>query len=423
MKNWEFIEPNKCEISAKYNDETKYYNVVFIVNAEMVETIKQNYFKANKDKYNLRGFRKGKISRKQIEQMMGGMKAIYSMAFGTYGTEKLLEYCPYKIIHITDQISDEMDDGRWQLICSVLTEHPIDDYDKFLDMNFQLPKLDPKAYVDYRIETFKKLNPYLHLKDGVVEEGDMVEVAIQSSIDGKEFKPGCEQSTNVRVVKGAVQPESLYEKLIGAKVDDTFSIETGNVSELAGRFGAKVEGKKFSLEVKVNHVYSCEEAKIDDELAISAGFESLEKWLQNLTDTANRVNTGRENQLKRQLVINHLDTNSIHPQLPLSWGVEKVMEQNPNNQSVSADHIKNICKVSRQLIILRLIGAYLKVERDDATKGKYERDDNAYAEKVLQYLVQEKARFVYVDPNDYEVGGRDKTDDHRPEESSTPVGA
>lgn len=426
MQDWSAGSFKKFNLDAKYDGNTYFYNVTFTVDPEMVDTIKKNYFKAHKNQYKFKGFRKGKLTRKQVEKMMGGSKAVYSMAFGAYATEKILEYSPHKVIFITNQESDSNDDGSWIMTCDVFTEHHVDDFNKLLSMNFQLPRLEPQEYVDYRIETFRRLNPYLHRKenlDDVVEDGDMVEVSIQSKIDGKIFDMGCESSTNIRVIEGAVKPESLYENLLGAETGDSFSVETSNVSELAERFGAKISGSKFTLEVKINHIYWCEEANIDDDLAISAGFNSLNEWLSNLNDTAIRINEGRDHQLKRQHVIEHLERNSEHPEFPVEWGIEKAASINPDDNRVSMELVDKIRNVSRQLTLLRLAGIHLGIEWDDADKGTYQRDDNAYAEKVLQYLVDNKAEYTYVNADDYKMGGGDSKNRESTEGSAAPVGA
>lgn len=397
MKEWGITEKDEYVIITEYNSNTNYYDVSVFIDSKKVESIKKSYYNAHKNKFDIKGFRKGKAGRKQAEKMLGGQEAIYSMTFGAYATSIMAQVCPYKIMHITNQDAKPLRDGRWKLSCSVLTEHPVDDIDSLLEgMDLQIPQLYPKEYVDYKVEKFRKLNPYLHIKDGVVEEGDMVEVSIVSKIDNEVYEPGCEDKTNIRVVKDAVHIDELYDKLLGSSKNDTLIVSTNHVKELSNRFGIPKDGNSFSIEVLIRHVYTCEEPLIDDDLAISAGYSNLQEWISRLHAEANRIIEGNEEKFKRAAVVSYLESNSEHPELSRTWALESLGEEETKN-GVSTDYIDRIRNTARQLIILKLVGQHIGIDYDDDHKHPYERNEEAYAEKVLQYLVEEKARFSYAD--------------------------
>jgi len=394
MENFNFSEDKQYSINAEYIDDG-FYNVKFSVSEEMSAKIIKNYYKSKKKMFKIKGFRNGKAPQSLIEQRMGGKKAVYGVTFVTYANIKILEKAPYKVLH-TDEFDVKECDSSWEVYFKLLLEKPVDVTDEQLNMSFDIPKLNVDDYVTYRQKAFSRMNPILKIKDGQAEADDMVEVSVDAYLDGEKFVDGSHDATNIRLVEGGVKPESLYEKLLGSSSGFEFEIQTSNLDEIPA-FKNDFKGKKlFFMKVKVNHIYTCEDPEINDELAITAGYENLESWTNSLKDSAERINKSRDEQLKRSLVLNHIVSSIQYPDLPESWVAAKVEEIADKYEDTP--QIRNELKmVAKQTTLLKYIGKYLGIEWDDEDKTIYQRNEQGYGEKVLNHLVKERAVFNYIE--------------------------
>jgi trigger factor len=422
VENFNRSESGEYNLNATYVENA--YNITFSIEKSMSDKIFENYYKAHKKLVNANGFRKGKVPKSIIETKMGGRKAVGSINFSNYANIKLLEISPYKVIHTYDFNVEESDDSTWNVNFKACLELPVKIEEDSLKMCFDIPKLNPLEYVAARQRAFARMNPILRNKatdqgDPLpAAEDDMVEVSIEAFLDGDRFPDGSHEATNIRLIKGGVKPESLYDKLVGSVSGITFDIETTNLNEMPA-FKKDFAGKKHLLiKVVVNHVYTCIDPSVDDELAITAGYKNLSEWTANLTDTANRITIARDEQIKKQFVLEHIN-NIKYPELSDEWAYEKAEElvsKGYENNQQTRDELK---KVARQTIILKAIGNHFNIEwdGDETNKPIYQRNENVYAEKVLSHLVNKVAEFKYVDPTTERNSGENRSNEAKGSES------
>jgi trigger factor len=390
-------DPDKFSITITPEDDGFSY-VEFIVHPVMVERIKEEYYKAEKKFLQQKGFRKGRIPRKLMEKKMGGEEGAYSASFTTYANAKLFEHSPTKVLYTTDYEVKKNGAG-WMVTFKAWLEPKVEISDDILEMAFEIPKLDVGEYVDHKLRGFSKLHPYLHIKDGPSEDGDMVQVKIQATLDGKEFLDGSHDATNIRLMKNAVHPPSLYEKLLGVVPDDSFTIETSNPEEVP-RFKVDFKNKKsMKMEVTVIRVFTCEESKIDDDLAITAGFDSLDEWKVHLHKIGEELTKNREEVRKKELLLEHLSDKVPVPDMPEGWTndkAEQCVRANlvPHNSPAVRETLNETAK---HITILKAVGQKLGVEWEDEDQDTYNRDENAYSDRVLKHLLSQ-AFFTYVEP-------------------------
>jgi len=204
----------------------------------------------------------------------------------------------------------------------------------------------------------------------------------------------------------------LYEKLLGSVPGNTFSITTTNPEEIPGPFKQDFEGKsKFEIRVTVNRVYRCTEPEVDDDLAITAGYDSLEEWKKSLFDSADRINKSREEQTKKTLVLDHITSTIKYPDFPDAWAEAHARELIAKGKHQDTPFLRQELKrVAKQNTLLKQIGEFLGIEWDEEEKDKpqYERNEQGYAEKVLHHLIDEKVNFTYVDPQPAQDPGEDR---------------
>lgn len=406
MENFGFSENDAYLLNATYQDDGSHH-IVFAIEKQMADKIMKSYYKARKKLFKVNGFRKGNAPVTLVEKMMGGKTGMYGPTFSTYANIKVMEKSPHKVIHTYNFDVKEVEDG-WEVIFDAQFEAPASIKDEDLVMEFDIPKLEVNNYVDYRLRAFSRMNPILKIKGSdeaedtpAADEDDMVEVSIEAFLDGKRFEDGSHDATNIRLVEGGVKPESLYKKLLGSMPGDVFEIGVTNPDEVPSSFSGDFVGKKdLLINVKINHVFTCEDPDVDDELAITAGYNTFEEWRAALVESATRINKGRDDQLKRTLILDHIVDTIEYPDFSEAWANEKADELadkgDHENTPVVRDELK---KIAKQHVLLKHIGEYLDIEWDEGEedKSKYERNEQGYAEKVLIYLIGSKAKWKYVD--------------------------
>lgn len=417
MEDFGFSEKDEYVLNAIYQEDGS-YRVTFSIEKKMATKIMKEYYKARKKLFKVNGFRKGKAPPTLVEKMMGGKKGMYGPTFSTYANVKVMQKAPYKVNHTYDFEVEEVESG-WEVTFGAQFEAVADITDEHLVMKFDLPTLEIDDYVDYRLHAFSRLHPILCPKEPneegniIAEDDNMVEVAIEAFLDGEKFEAGSEDATNLRLVKGGVKPESLYNKLLGTTTKNSFDIRIGNPDEVPSSFKEDFVGKKdLLIRVKVNHIFTCKDPELDDELAITAGYDNFKEWASSLSESAARINKGRDDQLRRTLILDHIINTIEYPDFSDQWASEKADEltsKGYENTQAVRDELK---KVAKQNILLKYIGEHLGVEwdEDQQDKSRYERNEQGYAEKTLIHLIDEKVEWKYVDTKSEGDSGQDRSD-------------
>lgn len=350
-----------------------------------------------------KGFRRP--DRKMVEREEGKGN-IYAMPFSMYANANIMRKAPRRIImtgeHEINQEIGDLDD-RFIVTCDVWFEPEVQvkaELDEIKDVIIEIPDFDVEKYVEAKINGFALLNPILHNKvddEGNAQESepwDMVEVGIECLVDGERYEDACEEATNLRLIEGHVKPQSLYDKLIGLKPGDSFQI---NSDDLPPAFSEELAGKTMELSVTVNRVYWCEKAEVNDDLAMTANFKSLIEWQNHIRDSGKRVKQMDDDMRRRTGVMRHLASKvEFSGLIPDSWVEAKLKEFKLKDTPKSRNEVR---QVAVDTIIVKAVGEKIGVEWDDADKEPIERDEEAYANKVIDFiLLGAEIKYVEFDP-------------------------
>jgi len=390
---------NECMISydnQKWTDNAPQLNVSVTFYKAFVDKITKNAWKKYAKLISMKGFRKGRVTKTAAEGMIGKLN-IYSEVLSNFANTKFLESYPNKIIFTDGHEVKTLPNGEYTVSFVAWEEPKVTiDIQAISKTEFDIKdKFDVDRYVDSRIDAFVKLHPYLRAK---VDDkgtpipsapGDMMEVCVDCLADGKKFIDGCEKATNVRLLEGTVNPPEMYDQLLNRAPKDEFSLITKNIPRA---FANDLEGKTIELHVTVNNVYMCEEAKINDDMGITAGYNSLAEWKATLTDQANKLKINFDVMAEKQAILIHLVGAATITPFPPGWISIKSMELKVRDPQAGA----KIEEVAKQISVLKCVGEKLGVEWGDADKKSFNRDESAYAQKVLDILVQ-RSKFNHVD--------------------------
>jgi len=365
----------------------------------------------------LDGFRaSGKHKKDEMEKRVGRVR-LYHILFATFADQHLVNDAPRKIL-MTDghKVHDGGDTQWWMIQVDIWVEPEVKlDGQEMDGLEFNITCIDAASFVAEKMREFAILHPYLRNKVDdkgnplPAQEGDMVDVAVEAMVDGKKFDSGCEESTNLRLIKGTMHPVELYESLLGKKAGDIVNLK--NVQHIPPAFANELQGKSMDINCKINRVYTCEDSAINDDLAITAGFNSLDQWHSNLLDVTNKRISSYKEQMRRTAVIEHLMKHATMPDFPRCWQEIKVKELIDRGEFNKLTPMDKLCSqlndVTKHISVLKAVGTKHNIGPDDGDKPINLREDGSYAIKVLDYIIG-KAKFNYVNSEAKKDGGGDR---------------
>ncbi len=199
-------------------------------------------FKANRNRYPIDGFRKGKAPRKLIESHYGvgvffddGINDLLSKNYG-----KTLDDLKVEAVAPPEIDLSELETGKGFTATIKVETYPefeVKDY-KGVKVKREEKKIG-KADVDKEMELLLKRNSRMEVVNGPAADGDMVLIDFEGSVDGKKFDGGTAERYPLKLGSNMFIP-GFEDQLIGLSageeknVEVTFPEEYG-VEELAGK--------------------------------------------------------------------------------------------------------------------------------------------------------------------------------------------
>ena len=157
--------------------------------------------------------------------------------------------------------------------------------------------------------------------DRAAVDGDMLTLDCESTIDGVLWHPGCVQKKKWAVMKEVCRIPGLYDNMLGAKADDTIQFKT----TLTKDFG-EMDGKEVVITLTVWSVCAISKPEIDNDLALTNGFQTLEEWKHNIrVFVRNKLIADRE-QSVLSTVSKEFDKISTISEIPQQWLRAKSIE-------------------------------------------------------------------------------------------------
>ena len=223
-------------------------------------------FKANRNRYPIDGFRKGKAPRKLIEAHYGAGvffdDAVNALLSTNYG--KTLDDLKIEAIAPPEIDLSDLDAGKAFTATIKVETYPefeVKDY-KGVKVKREEKKI-LKADVDKEMEILLKRNSRMEVVEGPAKNGDMVLMDFSGSVDGKKFDGGSAEHYPLKLGSNMFIP-GFEEQLIGLSAGEekdvkvTFPEDYG-VEQLAG--------KPAVFSCKVHEVKREEMPTLDDEFA------------------------------------------------------------------------------------------------------------------------------------------------------------
>ncbi|WP_172863874.1 trigger factor [Staphylococcus aureus] len=284
------------------------------VPAEKVNKALDQAFKKVVKQINVPGFRKGKVPRPIFEQRFG-VEALYQDAIDillpdAYG--EAIDETDIKPVAQPEVSVTQIEKGKDFIFEATVTVEPevkLGDY-KGLEIEKQETELSDDELQEAIDHSLGHLAEMVVKEDGVVENGDTVNIDFSGSVDGEEFEGGQAEGYDLEIGSGSFIP-GFEEQLEGMKVDEEKDVvvtfpEEYHAEELAG--------KEATFKTKVNEIKFKEVPELTDEIAneLDAEANTVDEYKENLRKRlAEQKATDAEDVEKEEAITKATDNTTI----------------------------------------------------------------------------------------------------------------
>ncbi|WP_163194189.1 trigger factor [Clostridium thermarum] len=265
--------------------------------AKFNEALKKAYVK-NVKKYNVPGFRKGKVPMPILTKMYGeGIfyeDAVNICIDNTY-PQALKEYDIHPVDYPEIDIV-EIGSGKDLVYTAKVTTMPevkLGEYKGVEVKKSEYPVTDEDVMNELKV--MQEKNARIETKtEGTVENGNIAIIDFKGYIDGVAFEGGEGKNYSLEIGSGSFI-DNFEEQLIGAAVGEKRDVKV-TFPEQYGR--EELNGKQALFEVTVNEIKVKELPALDDEFAKEVSeFDTLEELK---ADTRNEMEKANEERAKRE---------------------------------------------------------------------------------------------------------------------------
>lgn len=275
---------------------------VEVSNKDFLDAVKEAYFR-NAKKFNVNGFRKGKVPQNIIEKYYGE-EVFFEYAVDIIFQDNYVDIIKNNNIEPVDRPSLEVEqigkdkDLIFKIVVTVKPEVILGDYKGIVIKKIEYNVTDE----DVENEIKKVANKNARIKtveDRAVQDGDIVTISYVGKMNDVEFEGGSSDNHKLTIGSGEFI-EGFEEQLIGVKLNDEVKV---NVTFPQKYFKEEFAGKPAVFDVKVLKIEEKEFPVIDDEFAKDVSeFETLEEYKNSLrknleTQFKDKENIEKENKV------------------------------------------------------------------------------------------------------------------------------
>ena len=249
---------------------------------EFEEAIKHAYVK-NKNKINIHGFRKGKAPQAMIEKMYGAgifyEDAANELIPKAYDAE--IENCDLDLVSQPKIDVVQIEKGKPFIFTAEVAVKPevtLGAYEGVEVPKTEINVTDEEvdAEVDKEREKNSRTPP---VEDRGVENGDMIKLDFDGSVDGVAFDGGKAENYDLTVGSGSFIP-GFEEQLVGVKAGEEKEVKVTFPEDYHAK---DLAGKEAVFKCKVNEIKVKELPEVDDEFAQDVSeFDTLAEYKEDL---------------------------------------------------------------------------------------------------------------------------------------------
>ena len=266
--------------------EKNLVKLVFEVSAEDFEKAVNKVYLKNRSKINIQGFRKGKAPRSVVEKMYGkGVfyeDAVNSVLPEAY--EGAVKEAGVDIVAKPEiDIEGEIESGKPVVFVALVTTKPevkLGDY-KGIEVEKIEHNVTEEDINNALKEEQKKNARIIIVDDRGIQNGDIVVIDFDGSVDGVKFDGGKAEDYELEIGSGTFIP-GFEDQLIGAKTGDEVKVEVKFPEEY---HAPELCGKDAVFEVIVKSIKERELPELDDDFASEVSeFDTLDAYKNSIKE-------------------------------------------------------------------------------------------------------------------------------------------
>lgn len=237
------------------------------VSAEKFEEAMQSAYQKNKNRIHIPGFRKGKVPRQIIEKMYGpgiffedAANEVIPGAYDEAAAESGLELVSQPKINV-----EQIEKGKPFIFTAEVAVKPEVTLGEYKGL--EVPKADievTEEEIQAQIDKEREKNArMIDVDDRGVENGDVIRLDFDGSVDGVPFDGGKAENHELTVGSGSFIP-GFEEQLVGAKIGEELDV---NVTFPEEYHAKELAGKAAVFKCTVNEIRVKELPEADDDFA------------------------------------------------------------------------------------------------------------------------------------------------------------
>ena len=253
------------------------------VSAEELEKAIEGAYQKNKNKISIPGFRKGKASRKVIEQMYG--KEIFledaANALIPDAYEKALEECTEDIVSAPKIDVVQIEAGKTFIFTAEVALKPEVTLGKYKGVKVDKIEVEvSEEEIDAAINRERESNARtITVEDRAVKDGDMTVIDFEGFVDGVAFEGGKGENYPLTIGSGAFIP-GFEEALVGAEIGKETDV---NVTFPEDYQAEELAGKAAVFKCTVKEIKEKQLPELDDEFAAEVSeFDTMAEYREDV---------------------------------------------------------------------------------------------------------------------------------------------
>lgn len=309
--------------------ETNVIKLEIRVEAEKFDAALTKAYNKNKSRYNIPGFRKGKVPMAMVKKFYG-VEAFYDDAvnfaidesYPAALTEENIKPVDYPQIDVV-----EIGEGKELVYTATVTTYPEVELGEYKGLDIKKPVYEVEENeIDKQITEMQEKNARIEVKkEGNVEKGDIAVIDFKGYIDGVAFEGGEGTDYSLEIGSGTFI-DNFEDQLIGLAVGDKKEVNV-NFPEAYGK--DDLNGKPAMFEVEIKAIKVKELPELDDEFAKDvAAVDTFAELKENLKKTLEKNNEEKADREFEEAVITAIieNTKMDVPEVMISKEIDSMMQ-------------------------------------------------------------------------------------------------
>ncbi len=306
--------------------ETNVYALEIGIDAEAFEAAQNKAFNKQKNKIQLPGFRKGKVTRKVAEKFFGTAwlyEDALDLLFGD-AVEEAVKEAGLDMVGTKSADVKEIGKDGVEMTVEIFVKPEIE-ISEYKELKATKKKTDvTDEEVEERINQLLERNARLvSVEDRAVAEGDITVIDFEGFVDGVAFDGGKGENYELTIGSGQFIP-GFEEQIIGHSIGEEFDVNVKFPTE----YTPELADKDAVFKIKLHEIKVKELPEVDDEFAQDAAdCDTVDEMKKSIKD---EIKTQKENDNQRDIETQILDKLSENVQ----GEIPEVMFDNEINSQI-----------------------------------------------------------------------------------------